>query len=338
MRLSTISFLLAAASTVAMPALAQQARVPASFPADVSELGCNHYDDGKCDNVPAPAPDFTQMVGTWVRVSILRNGYSVQPPDAPLMVKFMNDGWWSMMEFPAGRQKVNKPLAQMTPAELFNRFDRMGGGWGNYPTMGQYNYRHHKEGLTPGGENTQLRSWHFNNNLLVLSGTGPDTSPIVHTRKLPNQPLGTKELVGSWDRTSYSVNGAAVPNAVTEHLLLGEDGWFESTVLPKGRTSKRGVDMKDWTTADYVAAFGGMEASWGPYNAEAGSLLMRHAADVDPNLEDKVATGTYKLAGDTLTWTGTDVAGRKIVATYKRNAKFDIYAPLPPAQRGAGGG
>jgi hypothetical protein len=33
----------------------------------------------------------------------------------------MKDGYWSMMEFPANRPKINKPLEQQTTKELFSR-------------------------------------------------------------------------------------------------------------------------------------------------------------------------------------------------------------------------
>ena len=316
--------------TATSSAFAQQARVPASFPHDMSMFGCNHRDEGACDNAPAPPPDYTPIVGTWVRYSLLRNGYSVQPPDAPLMIKFMNDGWWSMMEFPAGRSKVNKPMEQQTPQELFNRFDKMAGGWGTYSNAGQVNIRHHKAGLEPGVENDQVRGWHFDGNVLVLDGTGPDHSPIVHARKLPNQPLGSRALVGSWDRTAYKLNGAAV-EAPPEHLLLGEDGWYQATVLPPGRTGRRGVAQSQWTTTDYVNAYKGMEASWGTYNVENGNFLRRHIGDTDPNLEDKLSSGTFKLAGDSFTWSGTDAAGRAFEASFRRAQPFDIYAPVKAA-------
>ena len=78
------------------------------------------------------------------------------------------------------------------------------------------------------------RAWRFEGNVLILEGTGPTKSPQVHARKLPNQPLGSRALVGSWERTAYTVNGA--PGTTTpEHLFLGEDGWFHATTLPGGR-------------------------------------------------------------------------------------------------------
>jgi hypothetical protein len=269
-----------------------------------------------------------------VRYSLLRNGFSVQPPDAPLYVKFMNDGWWSMMEFPADRPKVNKPLDQQTTKELFSRFDKMAGGWGNYTNIGMVNLRHHKAGLGPGGgESSQERAWRFEGNILILEGTGPTKSPQVHARKLPNQPLGSRALVGSWERTAYTVNGAAGA-ATPEHLLLGEDGWYHASVLPDGRKGVQGKPQDQWTPQEYAAAFNGMSASRGTYNVQGTTFVRRHIADTDPNLEDKLSSGTFTQQGNTFTWQGTDAAGQKFSATYTKLPPFDVYAPL--AARGGG--
>src|SRR5215217_8934355 len=219
-RLRAIAVCALSCATGGFVVTAQQPQAPASYPHDMTDYGCTHRDAGACDTVPAPPPDYNPLVGTWIRFSLLRNGFTVQPPDAPLYIKFMNDGWWSMMEFPANRPKVNKGIEQQTPQELFKRFDALGGGWGNYTNTGQVNIRHHMAGLGPGGESDQERGWHFEGNVLILDGTGPTRSPIVHARKLPNQPLGSKALVGSWERTAYSANGVAGQPA-PEHLLLG---------------------------------------------------------------------------------------------------------------------
>jgi hypothetical protein len=326
-----VSALLAAAALMATgvpPALAQPAQEPAMYPHDMTDYGCINRDGDTCDQAPAPPPDYNPLVGTWVRYSLLRNGFSVQPPDAPLYVTFMKDGYWSMMEFPADRPRVNKPLAQQTPQELFSRFDKMGGGWGNFTHIGQVNYRHHKVGLGPGGGNTQERAWRFEGNILILEGTGPTRSPQVRARKLPNQPLGSRALVGSWERTAYTVNGAP-GTATPERLLLGEDGWFQATTLPEGRKGAPGVPREKWTAENYVAAYGGMSASRGTYNVSGNSFVRRHIGDTDPNMEGRLSTGTFTQNGDTFTWQGTDVAGQRFSATYTRLKPFDIYAPLP---------
>ena len=93
---------------------------------------------------PASSPTCTaaRLVGTWERVSLLRNALSVQPPDAPLFVKFGADGYWSMMEMPDDRPKIAKPLDQMTARELFTRFDKVEGGQGTWTVKADGSVRH----------------------------------------------------------------------------------------------------------------------------------------------------------------------------------------------------
>jgi hypothetical protein len=129
------------------------------------------------------------------------------------------------------------------------------------------------------------------------------------------------------------VNGTAGQPA-PEHLLLGEDGWYHATVLPAGRKGATG-DQSKWTPQDYVAAYKGMTASRGTYNVQGNSFVRRHIGDTDPNLEDKLSSGTFNVQGDTFTWSGTDVAGQKFEATYRRLKPFDVYAPMPARGRGA---
>src|SRR5437773_5414954 len=75
-------------------------------------------------NAQGPQCRIGRLVGTWERISLLRNALSVQPPDAPLFVKFGSDGYWSMMEMPE-RPRLNKPLDAQTEKELWTRFDRV---------------------------------------------------------------------------------------------------------------------------------------------------------------------------------------------------------------------
>ena len=84
--------LCAMCAAVGFAALSLRAQEPASYPHDMSDYGCTNRDENTCDSAPAPPPDYNPLVGTWIRYSLLRNGFSVQPPDAPLYVKFMKDG------------------------------------------------------------------------------------------------------------------------------------------------------------------------------------------------------------------------------------------------------
>ena len=123
------------------------------------------------------------------------------------------------------------------------------------------------------------------------------------------------------------MNGA--PGTTTpEHLLLGEDGWYHATTLPAGRKGVPKVPAEQWTPQQYAGAYAGMSASRGTYNVQGTTFARRHIGDTDPNLEDKLSTGTFALSGDTFTWTGTDAAGQKFSATYTRMKPFDVYAPF----------
>ncbi|MGE0407551.1 MAG: lipocalin-like domain-containing protein [Candidatus Korobacteraceae bacterium] len=344
MRLNSVPRMIAVClSTLALmsiPTVAQQAATessgqsagsgaPAALPHDMSSYMCSHYDGPVCDVAPAPPPDYHPLVGTWVRFSLLRNSFSVQPPSAPLYVKFNSDGYFSMMEFPANRPKVNKPLAQQTAKELLSRFENMGGAWGNYTLDGQWSYRHQLRQFNPASQpNSQLRGWSFEGNIFLMDGTGPTRSPQARFRKLPNQPLGSRELVGSWERTAISINGSAVSQSEPEYLLLGEDGWFSQTLLPTGRKPVRGKEMNQWSTQEFVDAYQGLSASRGTYNVYGTTFIRKHIADTDPNLEGRDETGQYKLQGDTMTVQGTNAAGQKFEATYRRLKPFDVFAPL----------
>jgi hypothetical protein len=238
-----------------------------------------------------------------------------------------------MMEFQADRPKISKPLEQQTPEELFRRFTYMAGGWGNYSHVGMLNMRHHLANLAPGMpvEPTQIREWSFEGNILLLAGTGAIRSPQARFRKLPNQPLSSRALVGTWQRTALSVQGAPVQAPGPEHLILGEDGWFHQTLYPPGRTPVQGKPLEKWTTQEYVGAYRGMSASRGTYAIHGGTLIRKHIADTDPNLEGRDDVAQFTLQGDALTLQGTNVAGQKYEARFQRMKPFDIYAPPPPA-------
>jgi hypothetical protein len=65
----------------------QQITPPASYPHDMTNYGCAHYDDKACDQAPTPPPDYNPLIGTWVRFSLLRNGFTQQPPSEPLSAR-----------------------------------------------------------------------------------------------------------------------------------------------------------------------------------------------------------------------------------------------------------
>jgi len=163
----------------------------------------------------------SRLVGTWERVSLLRNALSVQPPDAPLFVKFGSDGYWSMMEMP-DRPKVNTPLEQQTDKELWSRFERVEGGYGTWTIKGDIVTRKHVVNIAPGGENgSQDRSCIFEGEILALVGTGVNRSPQARFKRLPAQSMKPLSLVGTWERISLVVDGKpAQPPAAAQFVIL----------------------------------------------------------------------------------------------------------------------
>lgn len=312
-----------ALALVSSPLVAQTNLQPASVPEDLWDFGCVRWDEYACDQVPQENLNDPPVVGTWVRISLLRNSFSVQPPDAPLYLIVMPDGYWSMFEFPANRPRYNLPMGEQTSAQLFRRFDKLEGSFGWWTWDGTVLNRHHMGGVNPGadGESDQRREVIWENSIMAMLGTGSNRSPQARMRKLPVQPLSTRALVGTWDRTTHTVNGQAVTGAtVPQRIFLNDDGWFHQIVMPRGRTNP-GKPRAEYTPADYVTAFAGLALARGTYDIVDGNTLVRfHAANLDPNLTGWREVAQYTLAGNTMTLQGVDESGARYQSTYTRQA------------------
>lgn len=269
----------------------------------------------------------TRLVGTWERVSLLRNALSVQPPDAPLFVKFGADGYWSMMEMPDDRPKVGKPLEQQTPKELWSRFAKVEGAQGTWTIAadGSVVTRLHLANIAAGGENSkQDRSCIFESDILALIGTGANRSPQARFKRLPAHPMKSDALVGTWERTSIRVDGKDL-QLPSEVVILGEDGWFSLTQLPTGRKSV-GKPLEQYTADDYAKTFGGVSAARGTYTVDGSTLSLKHIADVDPNRVGSDAVAEFSVQGSTMTLRGTAPSGAKIEARYQRLKPLETTA------------
>ncbi|MEX2301526.1 MAG: lipocalin-like domain-containing protein [Bryobacterales bacterium] len=286
--------------------------------------------------VPAAAQhaDFevNPLVGTWERVSLLRNSLSVQPPDAALYLKFNADGYWSMMEMPEGRPKVNKPLEEMTKEELFQRFDKVEGGWGYYIVKRDIVNRIHDEDISPGREGVQhIREYMFEDKIMNLAGTGANRSPQARMQPMTPSPPGDTRLVGTWERTSLTMDGKATPPPAPEIILLGEDGWFSQTHLPKGR-ERIAKPMEEYAKEDFLKAFKNVAAARGTYTVQGSKFTRKHVAAIDPNLVGYEDVREFSLEGDTLTLRGANKAGVKVESKYRRLAPRQIlsWSVAPP--------
>jgi hypothetical protein len=269
-----------------------------------------------------------KLVGTWERVSLLRNALSVQPPDAPLFLKLGADGYWSMMEMP-DRPKVDKPLAQQTVKELFTRFDKVEGGQGTWTLKadGSILTRRHAVNIAPGGEGgNQDRLCWLEGEILALVGTGANRSPQARFRRLPDQKNTPHQLVGAWERTKVVVDGKpSQAPAAPLVLILGEDGWFSQTALPTGRKPvKKPLDR--WSVDDYISSFGDVGAARGTYTVEGNVFVRKHVANINPNAVGQEAKAEFTLQGDTLTLRGTNANERKFESTFRRLKPLDTIA------------
>ena len=258
-----------------------------------------------------------RLVGTWERISLLRNALSVQPPDAPLFVKFGSDGHWSMMEMP-GRPKIDKPLEQLTDKELRSRFDSVDGGYGSWAIKGDVVTRKHVVNMGGGGENSsQDRSCLFENDILALIGVNSGRTPQARFRRLAPQPPKSSALVGTWERTSLTLDGKTAQTPAPLMVILGEDGWFSQTQLPAGRKPV-GKPLEQYTVDDYVKTYGGVAAARGTYTVENGVLSQKHVDDVDPNLVGLDEAGQFSVEGDVMTLRGSTRTGAKFEAKFQR--------------------
>jgi Lipocalin-like domain len=125
--------------------------------------------------VPALAEAQTSLVGAWERVSLVDGqGKPTQPPAPAAFVIFSADGFFSQSGVPAGRQKTDKPLDQMTKEELLQRFNRLETRRGTYTVAGNRLTRRnvtHGDPTQEGTEQTQL--FRVEGDMLILSSADP---------------------------------------------------------------------------------------------------------------------------------------------------------------------
>jgi hypothetical protein len=135
--------------------------------------------------LPAIAQSTNPLVGVWERISLMRGSTQGQPPAAPEFLILTADGYFSESELPEGREKVNKPLDQMTKEELVARFQRTAASRGTYTIKGNVLTRKHIADLNPRAEGTdQVRNFRFDGDILVLSAGQPGTGLEARFKRL----------------------------------------------------------------------------------------------------------------------------------------------------------
>jgi len=88
-------------------------------------------------NSVVSAQNAKALVGTWERFSIQDDeGKAWEERTVRAFLLFGEDGHYSQTTIPAGREKLKKPLQEMTKEELLSRFAGVSAEYGNYTVAG----------------------------------------------------------------------------------------------------------------------------------------------------------------------------------------------------------
>jgi hypothetical protein len=113
-------------------------------------------------------------VGARERLSLKNaEGVDIQPPEPAAFVIFSADGYYSQTVIPTGRNKLKKPLEDMTKEELLNRFQLLFAWHGTYTVSGNTLTRRIISHSNPDVEGTELvQEFHIEGDLLILTRAG----------------------------------------------------------------------------------------------------------------------------------------------------------------------
>ena len=114
------------------------------------------------------------LVGTWERF-LLKNdeGVDIQPPEPAAFVIFTADGYFSQTVIPTGRNKLKKPLEDMTKDELLHRFQNLFAWRGTYTVSGNTLTRRIISHTNPNIEGTELvQEFRLEGDLLIWTRPG----------------------------------------------------------------------------------------------------------------------------------------------------------------------
>jgi hypothetical protein len=126
------------------------------------------------------------LVGAWERISdINAQGIQQQPPTPPAFLILSADGFYSQTAIPAARTKVDKPLEELTKAELIARFNRVVARRGTYTIVGNRLTRHDISNINPSGEGTdQIQLFKIEGDTLILTTPDPNSKAEVRFRRM----------------------------------------------------------------------------------------------------------------------------------------------------------
>ena len=114
------------------------------------------------------------LVGAWERFSLKNDeGVDMQPPEPVAFVIFTADGYFSQTVIPTGRNKLKKPLEDMTKDELLHRFQNLFAWRGTYTVSGNTLTRRIISHTHPNLEGTELvQEFRLEGDLLIWTRPG----------------------------------------------------------------------------------------------------------------------------------------------------------------------
>ena len=121
----------------------------------------------------ANAPNQKAFVGLWERIAIKNSeGQPVTGATVSSHLIFNADGHCMQVTNPLGREKLDKPINEMTKEELLNRFEGVSGSYGSYSISGNTLARKSSTNSDPNREGIELKqTYKFEGDLLILTGT-----------------------------------------------------------------------------------------------------------------------------------------------------------------------
>ena len=124
--------------------------------------------------VRALAQPQNPLVGAWERFALKNDeGVDIQPPEPAAFVIFTADGYFSQTVIPTGRNKLKKPLEDLTKDELLHRFQNLFAWRGTYTVSGNTLTRRIISHTNPNIEGTELvQAFRLEGDLLILTRPG----------------------------------------------------------------------------------------------------------------------------------------------------------------------
>ncbi len=137
-------------------------------------------------NATAAAPNAKALVGTWERFSLKDNeGKPAEERTVRSFLLFCADGHYSQTILPAGREKLDKPLPEMTKEELLNRFVGVVASYGTYTIAGNKLIRKSITATSPNAEGGELaQTFRLEGETLILSSTTAGSKAEARFRRV----------------------------------------------------------------------------------------------------------------------------------------------------------